>query len=323
MSTKKKKTDKKDTKKKKAEKKKKEPGTALMPREEAETLTKKKNARNRVLLIKRQLMPYGASEDELSMFLTYCKRRALDPFVGQVSCSKIGGKLVFMTGIDGLRLVAQRTKCYAPSPKPPHYEYKKDKDGKSTVKPDSCTVWVLKYVDGQPIEYSGIAFYDEQVGKNKDGTTNRMWTRMPRHMLAVRAEAFALRRGFPAELSGLYTVEEIEDSAMKEITPEVVSEANGGGNQRAKAALKAPDPEAQKQEAPEEAGGPVLDAEFETVEGNGERVAGKTVAQEAADNANLFKPECEQCGGGLVSTDVDKGKCVNKKCELGGKVVAL
>lgn len=313
---------KKDPKKKK-EAKKKEPGTALMPREEAETLTKKANARKRVLLIKRQLMPHGASEDELSMFLTYCKRRALDPFVGQVSCSKMGGKLVFMTGIDGLRLVAQRTKCYAPSPKPPHYEYKKDKDGKSTVKPDSCTVWVLKYVDGQPIEYSGIAFYDEQVGKNKDGTTNRMWTRMPRHMLAVRAEAFALRKGFPAELSGLYTVEEIEDSSMKAITPEAISEANGSGVQRAKAALKAPDPEAPKQEAqkpeaPMVEDGPVFDADFETVEGNG-----GSPAQEAADNSALFKPECQQCGGTLVSVDVDKGKCVDKTCELHDKAVRL
>jgi phage recombination protein Bet len=318
---------KKDPKKKK-KKAEKEPGTAMMPREEAETLTKKANARKRILLIKRQFMPRNASEDELAMFLTVCKRKALDPFLGHITCSRIDGKLVFMTSIDALRLIAQRPKCYAPSPKPAHYEYKKDG---SLL---SCTVWVLKYVDGQPVEYSGIAFYDEQVGRKGDGTLKKIWQRMPRHMLAIRAESFALRRGFPAELSGLYTKEEIEDSVMKEITPEAISEANGSGVQRAKDALKAPDPEAPKQEAqkpeaPEEAGGPILDAEFETVEGNGEPahaeepVAGKTVAQEAADSSALFKPECRKCGGTLVSVDVDKGKCVDEKCELGGQAVAL
>lgn len=316
---KKKKAEKKDTKKKPQGKK--DPGTAMMPRAEAETLTKRKNAQKRILLIKRQFMPRGASEDELAMFLTVCKRKALDPFLGHVSCVRIEGKLVFMTSIDALRLIAQRTKCYAPSPKAAHYEYKKDGSL------DSCRVWVLKFVNKQPVEYDGLAFYDEQVGRKGDGTIKKIWQRMPRHMLAVRAESFALRRGFPAELSGLYTKEEIEDTVMKDITPEAISEATGGGVQRAKAALKAPDPEAPKQEAqkpeapeePEEAGGPILDAEYETVEeGNG-----ATVARTAADSSALFKPECGQCGGTLVATDVDKGKCVDKTCELRGKEVRL
>lgn len=307
MPTKKKKTDKKDTKKKKAEKKK--PGTALMPREEAETLTKKKNAQKRILLIKRQFMPRGATEDELAMFLTVCKRKALDPFLGHISCSRIDGKLVFMTSIDALRLIAQRTKCYAPSPKPSHYEYKKD--GKLL----SCRVWVLKYVNEQSVEYDGLAFYDEQVGRKGDGTLKKIWQRMPRHMLAIRAESFALRRGFPAELSGLYTKEEIEDSVMKEITPEAISEASGGGVQRAKAALKAPDPEApdpeaQKPEAPEEAGEPVLDAEYEDVEGNGE-----TTTQEAAPNSGLFVPTCEKCKGPIADAGSGVGKCLNENCK--------
>lgn len=294
---------KKDPKKKKAEKKK-DPGTAMMPREEAETLTKKANARKRILLIKRQFMPRGASEDELAMFLTVCKRKALDPFLGHISCSRIDGKLVFMTSIDALRLIAQRTKCYAPSPKPAHYEYKKDG---SLL---SCRVWMLKFVNKQPVEYDGLAFYDEQVGRKGDGTLKKIWKRMPRHMLAIRAESFALRMGFPAELSGLYTKEEIEDTVMKDITPEAISEANGGGVQRAKAALKAPDPEAQKQEAPEEAKGPILDAEFETIEDDG-----ATVAQEAADSSALFKPECQECKGLLADAGGGEGKCLNETCK--------
>lgn len=308
-----KKTKKKDPKKKKKAEKKKDPGTAMMPQAEAATLTKRSNAQRRADLIRRSLMPPRASNDEFHMFLTYCKRRALDPFVGQVACARIDGKLVFMTGIDGLRLVAQRTKCYAPSPKPAHYEYKKD----GTL--DSCRVWVLKFVDGQPVEYDGLAFYDEQVGRRGDGTVKRNWKQMPRHMLAIRAESFALRKGFPAELSDLYSKDEIADSVRASgDTPE--ASANGGGVQRAKAALKAPDPEAQKPEAPEQEAqkpeapivedGPVFEADFETVEGNG-----TTAAQEAADSSALFKPECQECKGFLADAGGGEGKCLNENCK--------
>jgi phage recombination protein Bet len=279
---------------KKSDKKKKEEG--LMPREEAQTLTKRNRAQERAALIKNKLMPPQSSNDELAMFLTFCKRRALDPFVNQVSCARIKGKLVFMTQIDGLRLIAQRTGCYAPSSKAAEYAYKKDDKGNERLY--SCRVWVLKFVNDKPFEFEGLAFYDEQVGRKGDGTVKENWHNMPRHMLAIRAESFALRKGFPAELSGLYTKEEIEDTIFRESGESPTALANGGGVAGAKAALKEAPPEDTETTAPS-----IIDA--------------------AAEDAQGFAPTCKSCNGLLKAIDVDQGKCVDKTCDKHDEVVKL
>src|SRR4051812_7591063 len=55
----------------------------------------------------------GASDNELKLFLYQCERTGLDPLAKQIYSIKRGGKMVTQIGIDGARLVAQRTGRYA------------------------------------------------------------------------------------------------------------------------------------------------------------------------------------------------------------------
>jgi hypothetical protein len=64
------------------------------------------------------------------------------------------------------------------------------------------TVW--KMVGGVRGSFTASALWSEYQQAN-----NKMWAKMPCTMLAKCAEALALRKAFPADLSGLYTTEEM------------------------------------------------------------------------------------------------------------------
>jgi phage recombination protein Bet len=168
-------------------------------------------SRQQVELIKRQVAD-GSTDDELQLFLYQCARTGLDPFSRQIyfivreqwdpkKRAKVP-KATIQTGIDGLRLIAERTRRYAPGPEPV-YEY----DAGGRVR--KATSYVLKRTDdGTWHTVAASAYYDEYVALKQDGTPQGMWGK-PHIMLGKCAEALALRRAFPAELSGLYTAEEM------------------------------------------------------------------------------------------------------------------
>jgi phage recombination protein Bet len=174
--------------------------------------------REQIDLVK-QTVARGCSDTELQLFLYTAKRTGLDPLLRQIHAvkrwdSKAGKEtMAIQTGIDGYRLVADRTERYAPGPRPT-YTYKKDGSLQSAV------AYVKKKTkDGEWHTVEAEAFWDEYVQTTKDGKPNSMWGRMSHIMLAKCAEALALRKAFPAELSGLYTHEEMMQADIDKPKP--------------------------------------------------------------------------------------------------------
>ena len=147
----------------------------------------------------------GATDQELALFLWTAKARGLNPLTRQIHFVKRGDTGTIQTGIDGFRLIAERTKKYAPSPKPTVFAYTV-KDGKRYL--DRATVFGVKIVEGHAFEYSATARFVEYA-QYFNGVLGNMWKKMPETMLEKCAEAKLLRKGFPEELSGLYTDEEM------------------------------------------------------------------------------------------------------------------
>jgi phage recombination protein Bet len=174
----------------------------------------------KIELLKRTICR-GASNDELELFVHACKRTGLDPFMKQVYALKRwqDGKevMTIQTGIDGYRLIAERTGKYMPG-REPTFEY----DGDNRL--IKATAYVQKLdVLGAWHEIAASAFFEEYCGYKKDGSITQMWRTKPHILLSKCAEALALRRAFPAELSGVYTSEEMEQ-AGPHIEPTIQTE---------------------------------------------------------------------------------------------------
>jgi phage recombination protein Bet len=169
----------------------------------------------------------GLSNEEFEVFIMACAKTQLDPFMRQIYAVKRksrkpdgswGETMTIQTGIDGYRLIAERTERYAPGPEP---TYIHDNNGSLL----SATSYIKKQTrDGTWHTVSASAFIDEFCQKTKDGNAMGMWGNMPRTMLAKCAEAQALRKSFPAEMSGVYTKEEMQQADVEEIIPRITLE---------------------------------------------------------------------------------------------------
>lgn len=150
----------------------------------------------------------GATEDELKLFLNIAERTGLDPFTGQIHFIKRSSQQpdgswqergTIQVGIDGLRVIAERTGEYD-GQDPPEFLHEAGKVIAATVR-------VYRKGFSRPI--AATAYWEEYVQQKRDGSPVRMWDKMPHSQLAKCAEALALRKAFPHDLSGLYAREEM------------------------------------------------------------------------------------------------------------------
>lgn len=159
----------------------------------------------------RQLGVKDFTNGDLAVFFHQCQRTGLDPFARQIYMlsrwTKDGPKQTIQTGIDGYRLIARRV-C---DQRNESLEYEDTlwcgKDGGwedvwlSTAHPAAAKVTVLR--GGR--RFSAVALWEEFLQTNKDDSPTAMWQRMGANQLAKCAEAAALRKAFPQDLSGIYT----------------------------------------------------------------------------------------------------------------------
>jgi phage recombination protein Bet len=179
---------------------------------------------DQVALIKRTICRDG-TDDDLKLFIGVCQATGLNPFMKQIYAvfrrekGRDGKTMTIQTGIDGLRLTADRSGKYAGQLSPQWC----GADGKwldvwldaqnppaaarvGVLRSDfsqpcygvatwaSYAVWEPVYVDGRP------------SGEMKLG---RFWAKLGPEQLAKCAEALALRKAFPAETAGLRSDDEM------------------------------------------------------------------------------------------------------------------
>lgn len=138
----------------------------------------------------------------LIQFLHKCQRTKLDPFSAQIYLVK-KGRYTIQTGIDGYRIIAQRTGEYAGQEGP----FWCGRNGQfrdiwlEEAHPAGAKVGIYRKGFIKPVW--GVATWSSY------GNNSPMWQKMDDGMLAKCAEALGLRKAFPDDLAGIYTAEEM------------------------------------------------------------------------------------------------------------------
>ena len=150
----------------------------------------------RVELIRKSIAS-GLSQTEFESFIEIARHAKLNPLAKELFVWKDQGRLVIHTGIEGLRLIAERSEEYL------------GMDGPEFCGPDGKWVemWpgpdlpaaarVIVYREGRR-PAKAVVHMSEFRKENSD-----TWKRRPVHMLGIRAEGHALRKAFRAETHAL------------------------------------------------------------------------------------------------------------------------
>jgi phage recombination protein Bet len=160
-------------------------------------------------LISTTIAP-GCSNDELRLFAYACQRTGLDPFSRQIYAIRRAGKMTIQAGIDGLRSIAERTGQL---------------DGSETLWCGDDGVWTDVWLGNKPPAAAKTTIWRKGAGHPFTGVARfadynagqGLWTKMGATMIAKCSEALALRKAFPADLSGVYSTDEM-DQAVEPVT---------------------------------------------------------------------------------------------------------
>jgi phage recombination protein Bet len=180
----------------------------------------------------------GATEGDLAIYFHYCRRTMLDPFSRQIYMinrkqaeryqddrgnwqERWVSKQTIQVGIDGFRVVrdrvAERTNCEVELEDTVWYDAD-EKEYKVWVKaepPVACRVVLVKHSNatGRALRYPAVLRTASYMQVNKQGHPVSQWKTQPEHMIEKCCEAFATRRAFPNDFSGVYIEEEMQGRA--------------------------------------------------------------------------------------------------------------
>ena len=131
----------------------------------------------------------------VQLFLAACRHSGLDPFLRQIYALNIQGKWTMFVGIDGYRVISERTGLDAGMDGPEWSD-----DGKTWFdfpfvdEPKFCKVSIWR----KGVPRAQVAIVSMKAKKNE---RSQSWKQDPAGMLAKCAEALARRRAFPADMA--------------------------------------------------------------------------------------------------------------------------
>lgn len=179
---------------------------------------------DQIELLKRTIC-IGANDDEFSLFMGICRRTGLDPFARQICMTmRYNSKLernvpCIQITVDGFRLIASRTGQYGGQK--PHQWCGPDGVWKDVWledhHPSAARVGVMREGFSEPLY--AVARWDSYAQHyfkrdSKSWELTHPWKSMGEIMISKCAECLSLRRAFPNDLSGLYTLEETQGEGM-------------------------------------------------------------------------------------------------------------
>lgn len=194
-----------------------------------------------------------ASPEQIAFFGERCKTLGLSvparqvyPMLRRHYKTKEVEAIDMIVSIDGLRMIAARSGEYAGQTEPQWC----GTDGKwmnvwfHNYPPAAARVGVRRV--GIPEPTYAIAHYAEHRQTNYKGEPTQTWAKMPALMLAKCAEAQALRKAFPGDMSGVYAHEEVQEVEYADQPHTEPAEAAGPtatDRLKGKLGLKAPQPD--------------------------------------------------------------------------------